>query len=99
MGHLKEKHGVKLLENTQPGVCPMCAVTHDPEMPHDQQSLAYQYKFYDQYGRWPTWADAIAHCSEEVKAIWREALAEHGIIVGEEPQAEVGEIEITLGIR
>ncbi|MEA4901889.1 hypothetical protein [Desulfitobacterium sp.] len=98
MGQLQEKHGMTLLGNTPPGTCPMCAVAHDPEMPHNQQSLAYQYKFYDQHGRFPTWADAMAHCSDEVKAQWREALAEHGIIVGEEPQAEGEEIEITITI-
>lgn len=98
MGQLQEKHGITLLGNTPPGTCQMCAVAHDPEMPHNQQSLAYQYKFYDQHGRFPTWADAMAHCSDEVKAQWREALAEHGIIVGEEPQAEVGEIEITIEV-
>ncbi len=84
MGHLKEKHGMTLLGNTPPGTCPMCAVTHDPEMPHNLQSLAYQYKFYDIHGRWPTWADAMAHCSDEIKAYWCSALAERGIVVDEE---------------
>lgn len=99
MGHLQEKHGMTLLGKTPPGTCPMCATAHDPEMPHNQQSLAYQYKFYDLHGRFPTWADAMAHCSDEVKAVWREALAEHGITVDEEPQAEVGEIEITIEVK
>ena len=78
---LKELHGLTLLDKTPPGTCPMCAVKHEPEQPHNQQSLAWQYKFYDLHGRFPTWADAMAHCSDEVKAYWAEALKEHGIDV------------------
>lgn len=36
------------------------------------------YKFYFEHGRWPTWADAMAHCSDEVKAAWEVALREGG---------------------
>lgn len=78
MGYLKEKHGFTLLEKTPDGTCPVCAVKHDPKMPHNRDSLAYQYKFYDEYGRWPTWEDAMEHCSEEMKEMWRKALKEKG---------------------
>lgn len=84
MGYLKERHGAVLLGNTPEGTCPMCAVKHEPEMPHNRDSLCYQYKFYDQHGRWPTWADAMAHCAPEVKAIWRRELVARGVEVGEE---------------
>jgi hypothetical protein len=77
-GHLKP---FVLIGKVPKGTCPECAVAHDPSQPHNQHSLAYQYKFYDMHGRWPTWADAIAHCSEEVKKFWTEALLEHGITV------------------
>jgi len=79
MGYLKEHHGMTLLGNTPPSTCPECATTHEPYMPHNQQSLAYQYKFYDQHGRWPTWEDAMAHCSEKVKELWMQALRDRGI--------------------
>jgi len=79
MGYLKEHHGMTLLGNTSPGTCPECGITHEPYMPHNQQSLAYQYKFYDQHGRWPTWEDAMAHCSEKVKELWMQALRDRGI--------------------
>ena len=79
MGVLKDAHGITLLGNTPPGTCPQCAVTHEPEIPHDQQSLTYQYKFYDEHGRWPSWADAMEHCSDEVKAVWISALKENGV--------------------
>lgn len=87
MGFLKERHGAVLLGKTPDGTCPMCAVKHEPEMPHNKDSLCYQYKFYDQHGRWPTWADAMAHCTPEVKAVWRRELEARGVEVGEE-QAE-----------
>jgi len=62
--------------DTSKGLCPECAVVHEPEEPHNAQSLYYQYKFYGQHNRWPTWADAIAHCSLEIQGLWREALKE-----------------------
>lgn len=67
-----------------PGTCPICATKHDPDMPHNQQSLYYQMRFQIENGRWPTWGDAMAHCTDEVKRTWTSALAEHGITVKEE---------------
>jgi ribonuclease I len=78
LGHLAP---FVLLGQTPPGTCPECATKHDPEQPHNQQSLTYQYNFYDAHGRWPTWEDAMAHCSDKVKTVWIAALAEHGITV------------------
>lgn len=63
----------------KPGTCPECAVAHDPEQPHNRDSLFYQMRFYQKHGHFPTWGDAMAHCSEAVKALWREALAERGV--------------------
>lgn len=65
------------------GQCPDCAAMHTPEQPHNQQSLFYQYSFMEKNGRWPTWADALAHCTPELRKQWVEALAEHGITVTE----------------
>lgn len=59
------------------GVCPICAVDHTPENPHDATSLYYQFRFYGVRGRWPTWADAIAHCSPRLQELWRAELARH----------------------
>jgi hypothetical protein len=64
MGHLG---GWKMLP-TKPGVCPECAMAHETTQPHNAESMTYQYSFYDKHGRWPTWADALAHCSPEVQA-------------------------------
>lgn len=60
------------------GVCPICAVDHKPEAPHNQQSLYYQYRFYGSHGRWPTWADAIAHCSDDMREAWKQQLQDLG---------------------
>ena len=56
------------------GTCPICAVEHNAELPHNAQSLYYQYRFYGIRGRWPTWADAIAHCSAETRQLWEQEL-------------------------
>jgi hypothetical protein len=79
-GATQENHlgGWKLLP-CKPGVCQECAVDHAPEMPHNQQSMYYQYKFYNDHGRWPIWSDAMAHCAEDVKEKWTKALAAHGV--------------------
>lgn len=70
-----------------PNVCQQCAKDHDPDSPHDQQSLFYQYWFRlneakaGREERWPTWADAMEHCDPEVQAQWRAALEERGVDV------------------
>lgn len=68
-----------------PNVCQVCARNHKPDWPHDAQSLYYQYHFFGEHGRWPTWADALAHCSEAMRAAWTARLAEFGVEV---PQVE-----------
>lgn len=54
-----------------PDRCPICATAHAPADPHNQQSLYYQYRFYGARGRWPTWADAVAHCTTPIQRAWR----------------------------
>jgi hypothetical protein len=60
--------------------CPICAVDpkHGSDEPHNAQSLYYQYGFYATHGRWPTWKDALAHCSEPVRAAWEAELRKRG---------------------
>lgn len=62
-----------------PGTCPECATDHSPEQPHNQQSLHWQYWYYNEHGRWPVWNDAMAHCTEEMKALWRIELLKRGV--------------------
>jgi len=61
-----------------PGTCPTCAVKHGPTEAHNAQSLYYQYRFYGTHGRWPTWADAIAHCASAAREIWERELRARG---------------------
>jgi len=58
--------------------CPICATKHAPELPHNAQSLYYQYRFYGVRGRWPTWADAVAHCEERMRRDWERVLRDRG---------------------
>lgn len=81
MGYLKERHGMMILGKTKEGACPLCGVEHNPEFPHNKDSLTYQYKFYDEHGRWPTWKDAMEHCTDEMKQFWLEELRKRGVKV------------------
>lgn len=45
----------------------------------DATSLRYQYSFFAEYNRFPTWADALAHCEPEVRERWFQTLAERGV--------------------
>ena len=57
-----------------PGLCQECAVDHDPRLPHDKTSFYYIFKFNMENGREPTWDDAMAHCTDEMKSSWKEAM-------------------------
>jgi len=61
------------------GTCPECAAKHEPDWPHNRDSLYYQIRFYQKNGRMPTWGDAMAHCSEDMKRVCREVLTKHGV--------------------
>jgi hypothetical protein len=64
---------------TPQGTCPECAVKHEAGQPHNARSLAYQYDFYGKHGRWPTWADAVAHCAAEIQSAWKAELTRRGV--------------------
>lgn len=63
----------------RPGTCPECAANHDPAMPHNRDSLYYQMRFRQRKGRFPTWGDAMAHCSAAMKAYWTDELSKRGV--------------------
>jgi hypothetical protein len=75
-------------------VCQICAVDHAWNQPHNQQSLYYQYRFYGEHGRWPTWTDAMSHCAPEVQDAWRRDLVEkmrqHGLPIPADLQEPAG---------
>lgn len=68
---------MSLLPPSEDG-CPICATKHPPAMPHNAQSMYYQYRFFGVRGRWPTWADAVAHCEDHVREWWEAELRRQG---------------------
>lgn len=62
-----------------PGTCRLCATVHKPDMPHDRDSLYYQNWFFKRYRRFPTWTDAMAHCTDAVKRAYTDTLAKRGV--------------------
>lgn len=77
-----EGGGLRMLP-APPGACEWCYTKHNPEDPHNQESLSYQMKFYAINGRYPTWTDAMAHCAPETQEAWKtsiiETLTSHGM--------------------
>lgn len=73
--------GSMFLLPAKAGTCEMCATTHDPEQPHNAQSLFYGMRFQLEHGRGPTWVDAMAHCDDHVRKIWTDALTNAGVDV------------------
>jgi hypothetical protein len=71
---MDDRAGAFTLWPVAAGLCPECATAHASNEPHNQQSLLYQYLFFAQHGRWPTWTDALAHCGPEVRRLWVEQL-------------------------
>ena len=68
-----------LLMPVKPGNCKECGVKHLPEEPHNALSLFYIFTFSQKNGRAPTWKDAIAHCSPEIKKAWKTGLKARGL--------------------
>lgn len=69
--------GLKLLP-PRPDVCQVCAADHRATQPHNAQSMYYQFQFKGRFGRWATWADAIAHCEADTRDRWRAELVRLG---------------------
>lgn len=85
---MEEHKAAFMMMPPKPDVCQECAVKHDPMMPHNRDSLYYQYAFYSKHGSWPTWADAMAHCPDDIKEFWIESLTDKGIEIGNETVKE-----------
>ncbi|WP_345868311.1 hypothetical protein [Shewanella algae] len=67
----------------KPAACQVCGVMHPEGVPHNRDSLFYQYTFYQKHGRWPTWADASKHCKQEVVDGLKQILRQQNIEFGE----------------
>lgn len=76
--------GSMMLLPPRADACQVCATKHEPELPHNKDSLYYQMAFTIQNpGKWPTWADAMAHCSPKMREDWTRLLEEAGQEIGE----------------
>lgn len=63
------------------GACALCGSDHEPFEPHNREDLGYQIRFYQRFGRAPTWQDAMAHCPLRVRIAWIDALLEAGVVL------------------
>lgn len=61
--------------------CQTCATAHEPTLPHNAQSLYYQMQFQMKHKRWPTWIDAMAHCTSFIRKHWTAELKGMGVDV------------------
>lgn len=55
-------------------VCSECGSQHSPSQPHDPAKKIYRQRFVEKNGRFPTWEDALAHCTDQTKDLWRKEL-------------------------
>lgn len=73
----KARHEERPVEDPEP--CPECGINHRPEHPHEPDSLLYQFRFWQAFGRYPTPGDAIKHCPDDVRAAALLWMSERGI--------------------
>lgn len=79
MKETQEGKGKWMIMPAKAGTCPICAVDHAKHLPHNQESLFYQTRFYLENNRYPTWTDAMAECSDTIKELWTAALKKAGV--------------------
>lgn len=75
------QNSAALLMPCPPEACQTCGQNpaHPADQPHNADSLYYQYAFFGEHHRWPTWVDAVAHCPEPVRTAWEKALRTAGV--------------------
>jgi hypothetical protein len=79
-----------MMLDPSPDTCHECGRAHDCRQAHDNQSLIFQYRFYSKRGRWPTWKDALAHCTPDMQKEWEEELRKLGRWT--EPESEAPDV-------
>lgn len=73
--------GTMFLLPAREGTCETCATKHEPDIPHNAQSIFYQMRFQLEHKRSPDWRDAMEHCSEDVRTLWTDHLGRLGVDV------------------
>lgn len=98
MGYLKERYGIEIAPLAKgAGVCEVCGRKHKADQPHDRSSLYYQYRFFDENGRFASWADAMEHCSCVTKMLWRQHLEARGIDPDKIPETMMTTVTVEAG--
>jgi hypothetical protein len=69
-----------LLLPPSPDLCQECAFDHDPDDPHNKDTMYYKIDFYNKNAREPTWTDAMAHCTNDIKEQWTKNLTTIGVM-------------------
>lgn len=75
------REGRIVIPTPKDGACPVCGELHGLQEPHNKNSLLYQHHFRKKHGRYPTWEDAMCHCSMTVKKRFCERLKRNGVEV------------------
>lgn len=73
--------GTMMLLPVAPDRCQVCAAKHEPEMPHDAQSIYWAMAARMQGKPAPTWKLAMEHCSPEMRRAWTDELKKMGVEV------------------
>lgn len=63
----------------KPGLCAVCGFKHGETLAHNVQSLFYEVRFRQAWGRAPTWADACAHLNDRDRDAWMTGMGLHGV--------------------
>lgn len=82
-----------------PSKCHFCAADHRPDEAHNNESLFYQTRFHIKHGRFPTWADAVAHCFVEIRKQWKQVLIEKNVWSEPEDGKVIAEKDEKLNAR
>jgi len=75
------------------GLCAACGSHHRSDFPHDLNRKEYRERFAAKYGRDPTWEDAVAHCTPEMQAEWRDGFEVLGRPWSEPPEGQRAIVE------
>ncbi len=61
----------------EPETCQMCGRRHFAHQPHDPTSPLYALNFRSTERRWPSWKDAMSHCSPKMQDYLLRMLRKH----------------------
>lgn len=71
--------GAMILLPPAPGACQVCAAKHEPQEPHNAESLYWGMCAKMKGQPSPTWKAALAHCAPATKKIWKAELRKRGV--------------------